>query len=334
MKKISSSLLVSALLSGCSPCDYEKLSKLPDEASFPAKYREEISLIKEVRRFGIEHLGLYECTKQYTSFSPTEGEAKPLYHLSVTKPLVLPLSSDKLSENVETISIIREDLEAKHFWSFVDDLQDELKYYKKEGYDTFFRSTTNYNDLGSEGGSAITPQFISSSKTWLASVVLHEICHDGVEEWIGAGFPSELNESYCNVIGMAGAVKFFEQKKGTASAEYKEALRTFERYKEGSSKFNYVYEKLRSLYGNQGLSREQKLEQRQALFADAAPHFSVEVNNAVLWESYAYRRYFPLMVRLYDSYGEDLPSIINEMKQCPENKEEALKYIWRLVDIH
>ena len=212
MSKHHIGILFSALLSACVSQDYGKLSKLPDQASVPAEYREEVAFVKDVRKFGIEQLGLYRNTQQYTTFSETDGQAQVMYRLFVAKPTVLPDTWEEASQYFWSDTAFRDNVGAMYFTSFEDTLEDELKYYQKKGYDVHARNVISYNLTNSEKGSSITPNFFKVSKAWQAQTIIHEICHDSVEEWIGDDFPEELNEPFCSLVGRAGAVEYFKMK--------------------------------------------------------------------------------------------------------------------------
>jgi len=323
-------LYLSALLSSlsaCAPCDYERLSKLPEMSSVPEEYREQVTFIKDARKFGIERLGLYQCTQHYTTFRKTDGEARMLYRLFVNKPTVLPNTWKEASQFFEHHTVFRENVGAMYFTSFEDTLEDKLKYYKKEGYDVHVRNVTSYNPVNSEEGSAITPNLFKESKAWQAQTVFHETCHDSVEEWIGLNFSAELNEPFCGVMGRLGAVEYFKFKSGTDSEDYKEALQSYTGQLDYSQKANKFYTQLQALYqSNKPLS--QKLEERQKIFAEIKVTLNVDANNAVLWDEHPYVKYYPLMVQVYED--KDVHQILTETKEHPQ---DMLQYLNTLVSV-
>ncbi len=328
-KSIQKGLIVSALLSACAPCDYERLSKLPLESSVPAEYRENVAFVKDVRKFGVEQLGLHCCTQHYTTFSKTDGEARMFYRLFVTKPTVLPNTWEEASQVFENHTVFREDVKAAYFTSFVDTLEDELEYYQKEGYDVYTRNVTSYNLVNSVDGSAITPQFSKDSRAWQAQTVLHEICHDSVEEWIGTNFPSELNEPFCGVIGRAGAVEYFKAKKGVDSEDYQLALKNFNNHLDYSKKANAFYAQLQQLYRSDK-PLPQKLKERQQIFTEIKTALNFDANNAVLWDEHPYVKYYPAMVQLYEEENKDVRRILAKTKKHPR---DMLSYMYTLTQI-
>jgi len=327
MKTVISFLL--STLSACAPCDYERLSKLPEISSVPEEYREQVTFIKDVRKFGIEQLGLYHCTQHYTTFSKTDGEARILYRLFITKPTVLPNTWEEASLIFEHNTIFRENVKAMYFTSFEDTLEDEAKYYKKEGYDVHVRNVTSYNLVNSEEGSAITPNFFKESKAWQAQVVDHEICHDSVEEWIGLDFPAEFNEPFCGVIGRAAAVEYFKVRKGVNSEDYTIALRNFNNHLDYSKKVNSFYTQLQQLYRSDK-PLQQKLDERKNIFAEIKRTLNFDANNAVLWDEHPYVKYYPVMVQLYEDGNKDIRRILEDTKKRPQ---EMLQQINTLVAI-
>ncbi|MEK6939572.1 MAG: aminopeptidase [Nanoarchaeota archaeon] len=324
---ISLSVLLSSL-SACAPCDYERLSKLPLESSVPEEYRENVTVIKDVRKFGIEQLGLHHCTQHYTTYSKSDGEARMVYRLFVTKPTVLPNTWEEASHIFENHTVFREDVKAAYFNSFVDTLEDELEYYKKEGYDVYTRNVTSYNHPNSDLGSAITPNFFKDSKAWQAQTITHEICHDSVEEW-GLNLPSEWNEPFCGVIGRAGAVEYFKAKKGVDSEDYLLALKNFNSHLDYYKKANSYYAQLQALYRSDK-PLPQKLEERQTIFAEIKKALNFDANNAVLWDGHPYAKYYPAMVQLYEEENKDVRRILAKTKEHPK---EMLQYLNTLTQI-
>ncbi|GEM_PF-4902267 len=326
---ISLSVLLTAF-SACAPCDYERLSKLPLESSVPGQYRDNVTFVKDVRKFAIEQLGLDKCTPHYTTFSATDKKAKIFYRLFVTKPTVLPNAWEEASIFFENNTAYRDDVTAMYFSSYVDTLEDELQYYTEEGYDVYVRNTTNYSLVKSKDGSSLTPSFFKYSQEWQANTIIHEMCHGSYEKWIGSNFSSRLNESSCVLIGYAGAAEYYKSRNGGSSKEYESALKAFNDYENESLKLNQFYAKLQELYQSHKTSSEIQQE-REKIFAEVKEIVGEEVNNANLWDRYPYVKNYPLMLQLYKSQHNSIPQVLLKMKDCPENEEKALKYIQGLV---
>ncbi len=325
-KSLVFSTILSAL-SGCRPCDPAKLAQAPLLESIPAPYQEDVAFIKDVRKFGIEHLGLYECSQHYTWFRTDEAEGHTMYVLSITKPTVLPESRAEKSEFLKLNGFYREDIaDFLYLSSEADTLTDERDHYKNKSFDVHWRSTTNYNNFGDAQESPITPSFLKQSRVYQVQTLFHETCHDGVERWIGVNFSSELNESFCGVIGYAGAVEYFRARRGEQSEEYQQALKSFKENNDYHEKIIFFYKHLQALYKSH-IPLSAKLEIRSRVFEDAEKVLGEKVNNASLWSRYSYAKYFPLMVQVYEKQGKSVHAVVKKMKDCPEKEERALKYI-------
>ena len=335
---ITISALVSAL-SGCSPTtQFQGTTPIritvPLEETVPAQYKEGVSFVLDVRKFGIEHLELYEHSRHYTWFGEDAGKEHTLNILTITDPTVLPKSWDEKYNFLGYFSFYRDDVSGfLYLSSEKDDLTDERDYYQEKGFDVYWRSTTHYSGRGSEKGSPITPSVLNFSRVDQARAVFHETCHDTVKHSIGRYFSSELNESYCSLIEYAGAVEYFQkkhlQKRGSLE-DYDEAVRSFHLEQDFANKVISTYSRLHSLYqSNKSLPK--KMEERKKIFEDAKPFVGEEVNNAVLWDRYPYVAYFPLFYQWYEKEGLNLKTVVEKMKDCPGEEEQALEYIKEML---
>jgi len=325
MRKGLASILLAGF-SACAPCDYTKLSRLPLVSSVPEEYQDDVTFVKEVRKFGIEQLGLNQCTQHYTTFKKTDGEARTLYRLFVTRPTELPTTWKEAAHYFEHNTAFREDIKAGYFWSYEDTLEDEREYYTKEGYDVYSRNTADFNEPKSKHGSSLTPSFFSSSKERQAEVVLHEICHDSQEGSTGIHLSEKVNEAFCTMFGHVGVAEYFKSRKGADSGEYKEALQSLANYEVYALKISGVYQRLQDLY-HSGKPSQQMQEDRKIIFAEVEEILGEEVNNANLWDRFPYVKHFSLMFELYHHQHNNLPQTLQMMKDCPAEEKEALKYI-------
>src|SRR3989344_6065262 len=329
MRKGLASILLAGF-SACAPCDYTKLSRLPLVSSVPEEYQDDVTFVKEVRKFGIEQLGLNQCTQHYTTFKKTDGEARTLYRLFVTRPTELPTTWKEAAHYFEHNTAFREDIKAGYFWSYEDTLEDEREYYTKEGYDVYSRNTADFNEPKSKHGSSLTPSFFSSSKERQAEVVLHEICHDSQEGSTGIHLSEKVNEAFCTMFGHVGVAEYFKSRKGADSGEYKEALQSLADYEENALKISGFYQRLQGL-SHSGKSSQQIREDRKIIFAEVKEVLGEEVNNANLWDRFPYVKHFSLMLELYQSQNNNLLQTLRVMKDCPNDEEKALQFISSLI---
>ncbi len=335
-KKISPFLF--SVLAGCSPvnfqgtlristppCNYATLSDLPKEDSIPIEYRENVAFIKDVRRFGIEQLGLHQCTEHYTTFKKDE-EAKTLYRLFVAKPTVLLETWKEATTTFENHTAFREEVDAMYFVSHVDTLEDEYAYYKKKGYDVYVRNTNNYNPVQTTEGVSITPSFFEYTPEWQAHTVLHEICHDSLEEWTGVVLPSAIDEPFCALVGYVGTAEYYKEKKGVESEEYKAAVQSFVNHEGEAITITQSYQQLQQLYKSTKSEAQKKVE-REAIFAELQKVMNEEVDNARLWDKYPYVKNYPLMLQMYNKLDKNIYKALQKMRNCPKEENKALEYI-------
>ncbi|MEK6899804.1 MAG: aminopeptidase, partial [Nanoarchaeota archaeon] len=277
-----------------------------------------------------EQLRLYPCTQHYTQFSADNGKGRTLNLLLVTQPFFLPDSLENFHLNFDSEKEYREPVQAMYFSSTADSLIDEKDFYLQEGYDVFSRSTTNFNDPTLENGSLITPSFLKQPQLEQAFTVIHEICHDNVAHTIG-DFPSELNESYCVLVGRAGAADYYRSRNGENSSEYQKAIKALDKTVDRSEHINSYYFTLQELYKSDKPSAD-KMEQRDRIFAEAGRFMIGQVNNAALLDAYPYVKYLPLFSQLYESKDKELLLMLEGMKNCPGNEESAIEYIKILME--
>ncbi|MDP3698345.1 MAG: aminopeptidase [Nanoarchaeota archaeon] len=324
-------LVTLAAVPGCSAGlqVHSPLNSTPLEERVPAQYKKEVAFVQDVRRFAIEHLGMEQDSKHYTWFTEKQDNGHTLYILSITEKTILPTSRIAKVEELDKLSAYRADIkEFLYLESEVDTLEDERDYYNKKGYDTNWRSVTDYHTYGGKEGSPITLDFLKSTPEYQAKVVVHELCHGFVEKNIKAGFASSLDESFCSMVGYAGAAEYFTYK--NLPEEHTKAVKAFDHYHTFAEKFVVSFEKLQRLY-HEGLSQDEMLKRRAALFAEAEEFMGGEVNNALMWSWHPYLFNYPLMHTVYTVQGDSVPKIMQKMRHCPENEEKALKYIQELA---
>ncbi|MBU0470410.1 MAG: aminopeptidase [Nanoarchaeota archaeon] len=301
----------------------------PNQTIIDDKLQKDLKFIDEVVDFTLEKYHL-EKTKHYRKYYPEEEKVKTLYILNVTHPFILP---DDREENFISLRLdakFREPLPKgfAYFQSFEDNLKDEKDFFKDElGYDVFWRSTDNYNSSSSEG-SPITKNFLSLPKARQALTISHEICHEDVAEKISKNFPSSLDESYCMFRGYIIAAGFAKKKTTEYSGLYEETSSKIEHFNKFASNISSYYGRLNEIYGDKGLTKDEKNLLRLQVFNEAKDELDwEEVNNARLYDYWPYVKHYPLFLKLYQSQGEDLDKMQQIMDGCPDDENKAVVYI-------
>ncbi len=326
-KTTLAAIVASTAVSGCvslyAPVDGLSI-KVPKTAQVNQDLRKKLAFIENVKKMGVERFGLKE-SPHYSEYNDGSIPIDTLYLLVVTSPTILP-SRQGNSIFIDTDQEYREALQGYvFFYSNADKLEDEKEYYQKQGYDIYRRSTTNFND--GERGCPITKDFLQRNKVNQAQTIFHEDCHYWVDKEIGEDFSSELNESFCTVVGYAGTVNYFSGKEGKDSPDYQFAVDSFQWHQWYAQEINSYYSRLQEIYTNPKLILEEKLKQREAVFKDAEGSLGEKINNAVLLDRYPYTKYFHLMLKFHDENGENLRITLEKMKDCPEAEQGALEFI-------
>src|SRR3989344_7573654 len=335
MIKGITSIAVSALLSACAPTSTTfiasepiPVSSSPLEERVPVQYKEGVQRVLEIRQFAIDSLGFHKNSKHYTWFTEEQDHQHTVSLLSITGRTTLPISRAAKAEKLHLDGLYREDIAGfLYLESEKDPLTDEQEYYNRQGYDTYWRAVTSYHSTGEGLGSPITPDFLKSDFANQVEIAVHEMCHENVEHNIGPGFSDELDDSFCTLVGYAARVEYFSQK--NLDEKRDAAKDSFNELTAFAQKFNQIYGKLTELY-RQDLPIEEKMKQRERLFAEIQPFRSMEANNASLWSWHPYLVHHSLMNEAYKAQGSVI-TFVQKMKDCPEEEEQALKYIKELA---
>jgi predicted aminopeptidase len=170
-------------------------------------------------------------------------------------------------------------------------------------------------------------------------VVLHEMLHGTL--WIQGR--AEFNESLATFIGLQGAALYFLAVTGGKPGAAQKVFAAAERRRQGADKFRAYLkpflDELTALYKSP-ITREEKLTQREALFARARaeflrqfpqrpgrppPNFFNEegggLNNAVFVSYAVYHRSTDDHQRIFDRVGRDLGRFIAVYKEAVERSD-------------
>ena len=184
------------------------------DPAYPDSLKRKIKLIREIKRFAIDSLGL-DKSGSYESFYNQHG--KPiLWVVTASEPYQLVGKQWKFPV-IGTFSY-------KGFFEKdrADTLVSELK---KENWDTRIGEVSAWSTLGFLHD-PILSSFLNRSEGSLAELIIHELTH-------GTLFVKnslEYNENLADFVGEYGALRFLRQKYGTNSVQYKNYLATKEFY--------------------------------------------------------------------------------------------------------
>lgn len=187
------------------------------DPTFPDSLKQQILLIQEIKKFGVDSLGL-NPSDNYTTFYDQNGQ--PILW-------VLTASEKYNLKAVEWSFPIIGTFAYKGFFDSTRAAREELLF-KDQGYDTNIGEVSAWSTLGYLKD-PILSSMLSRSEGSLASLILHELTH-------GTLFVKdnlELNENLASFVGDLGAIRFLEAKYGPDSKELKKY--------QFSNKYNEAY---------------------------------------------------------------------------------------------
>ncbi|TLV04017.1 aminopeptidase [Dyadobacter luticola] len=232
----------------------EDVEDVLNDTTFPDSLKARIKLIEEIKKFGVDSLGLTP-SKNYTTFYNQHG--KPLIWLITASPRY------KIEPHLFHFPIVGT-FPYKGFFDSTKAVTEE-KALIKEGLDTDIGDVSAWSTLG-YFKDPILSSMLRRKDGSLANLILHELTH-------GTLFVKnnlELNENLASFVGDQGAIRFLKYKYGLDSPQ----LRTYQY----SKKFNDAYSghmlrgavKLDSLYktfGNNPLPDKKKDSLKNQLIA-------------------------------------------------------------------
>ena len=289
-------------------------------ADLDSTRRENLTLIKNVRQFGSEQIGLQESSS-YTRFYDT-GEKPISWNVSASPP-------ERFAPHMWSFPIAGS-VPYKGFFS-LKRAQSERARLEARGFDVLLRPVSAYSTLGYLPDPVLSTM-LDYPVDALADLILHELTHGTV---YSKGH-TDFNESLATFIGQRGSLQFLAHNYGFDSPlieQTRQRRRDAARFRDFMTG---VVASLDSLYNRQ-LPRDEVLVRRREVFARAKeryqtlrPQFervqydgflSWEVNNARLL---SYRRYhynLEIFDALYSSRGNRLNRVLSVCHSCADSPD-------------
>ncbi len=301
----------------------EPIDDAIDDATKAPADRDKLRLVRDVRRFAIERLGLAE-TGSYTSIYDT-GARPVAWNVSASDPAAFaPYTWD--FPIVGTMPYI----------GFFDQAlaDEEGARLRARGLDALVLPVPAYSTLGWFDDPFFT-SMLKYDEATIADIIVHELAHATV--FIDAD--AEFNETLATFIGQAGAEAFFLARGG----EDDPALTVAREDTRQRAIFNAALAELRDTLWRvyeSSASREEKLRRkaeeiaawRRRFVAEVRPQLSdgsydyvlddqVEFNNAFLLAFERYHGRLDLFQELHAQHGGDLPATIRALKALAEEDD-------------
>jgi predicted aminopeptidase len=296
-----------------------------EDGGMSAEFKEKIRFIQEVKRYGVERLGLTP-TKSYTTFLEVKGPI--LYVISAC-------DKDRLKPYLWSFPIIGR-VTYKSFFTREDAVNEKTSL-DTRGYDTHAQPAGAYSTLG-----WLNDPILSSMLEWdhvsLANLILHEMTHGTV--YIKG--ETDFNEQVATFIGNQGSIHFLTEKFGAESNEVAYAKNIQQDDLSFGRWIDQACRRLTDFYEKE-IPKDEKLKGREEIFrslkeefkelkprlkTDTYTHFErVTLNNAVLL---AYHRYIQRLASfepVYDYFGRDLGRVVDFFKRIESSGENPSAYL-------
>lgn len=217
------------------------------DPSFPDSLKSRLELIKEVRKYAIDSLGLKD-TENYKTLYDQKGE-EVMWVVLASEPFALKSKEWKFP--------IIGSVPYKGFFKKerADNLKHELE---KEGWDVIVRNPGGWSTLG-WFTDPILSKMLMRSEGDLANLIIHEMSH----ATIFVKDSIEFNENLATFIGDRGAEQFLMYKYGLNSKEYISYLQEDEDYLKFVDHMLRGAKVLDSLYGS--MKASDPIDQKRVL---------------------------------------------------------------------
>jgi predicted aminopeptidase len=282
--------------------------------------REFVRLVTDIRSFAMDELGL-AASRNYTTY--------------------VDIDRDYLAA---VVSASARDSFQRHEWSFPvvgrmpykgffnpEDARKEAAKLEKKDMDVWIRKVDAFSTLG-WFKDPLYSFMRNYSPSRLADLLIHELVHSTVFIKGQVTFNEELAE----FIGSEGARLYMETRYGTDSPEYRAMLETETDSRKFVSLVQQLIAELDTVYSNAGLSREEKLAEKERVIKEAQQRFEEEYDNNFSNDNYrgfsqmpinnAYLELFRIyytednfFADLYERSGRNIQAFIAAAKTVTKN---------------
>ncbi len=286
--------------------------------------RNKLAYVLEARRFARDELGI-EVGDSYTMYTRLDSDTLAMVLSAAEK--------DRLIPKTWWFPIVGH-VPYKGYFGLDDAVEAQQKL-EEDGLDTFLRPTAAFSTLG-WFNDPILSTVLRTDDVEVVETVLHELSH----QFLFVPGQIRFNESFATFVGRAGAARFFCTRDGGGQDTVKcERARTRWRdYQRFGVFVDALVAELEAIYSDPSLSRDIKLERREAVFAVALRRFDAEVqptmegltfggfrstplNNATLLARLRYYHRLPDFQAMLDTHG-DLVDVLATLKSGLETTED------------
>ncbi len=309
----------------------EDIDELLEEDGLSEQEKEMLLLVREIKSFAVNTLGLDE-DKNYTRYVSVEKE----YLVDV----VSAADKDAFEAYTWEYPIVGE-VPYKGFYQREDALR-LVKRLKRGGYDVMMRQVDAFSTLGYFSDPVFS--FMQDySEYSLADLVIHEQTHATlfIKDEI------QFNEELAMFMGLEGALLFLDEEYGDSGGIRKE-IELFHREQQTFfSLIDGLYQTLDEIYSS-AVSREEKLIKKEEAISSFKEHiisrydgyfstprykrvFQGEINNAYILSLRTYTRDLSLFYQVLEMFGGDLPEAFKEIRKVEDYPGDPKEFLAELL---
>jgi predicted aminopeptidase len=336
---VRSVLLLLILVAGaCSPAyvlraGYEQakilhrrqpITRLVDDPRTDSVTRAKLQLVLEARDFAANQLQL-DVGQSYTTYSWVDSDTL-LHVLSGSR-------KDAFDAHTWWFPIVGR-VPYKGFFD-ARAAERERERLERRGLDTYLRPAGAFSTLGWFNDPLLST-LLRAGEVQLANTVIHEVTHN---TFFAPG-QARFNESFANFVGGRGAIEFFCGRDGPESPRCRQATGGWHDDLLFGRFISALIDEVEALYAREDLTSEQKIEQREVIFARSKQQFREELrpqfqvltfasfeqlplNNATLVGRRLYYHRLDLFEQVWERYGRDLPLTIQAViAAARQNRED------------
>jgi len=303
----------------------QPIHEVLNDTTVDSDTRAKLAYVVEARGFAAEELGI-DVGDSYTMFTQLDRDTLAM--------VVTAAYKDRLVPKTWWFPVVGNVPYKGHF-SLESALNEEAGL-AADGYDTWVRPTAAFSTLGWFNDPVLSTS-LQTDEVEVVTTVIHELSHQHLFVPGQVGF----NESFATFVGRVGAARFFCTREGSGpdSIKCQRALARWRDFQRFSDYLDPFVEELEALYGDAGLTSEQKVEQRQAVFDAALARFDTDVrpeleaftfagfrdtplNNATLMSRIRYYNKLRGFDAFLATHGGDLVAALDDLKARAGNLED------------
>lgn len=295
----------------------QPIHEVLNDTTVDSDTRGKLAYVVEARRFAAEELGI-DVGESYTMFTQLDRDTLAM--------VVTAAYKDRFVPKTWWFPIVGNVPYKGHF--SLQSALDEEASLAAEGFDTWVRPTAAFSTLG-WFNDPILSTALRTDEVEVVTTVIHELSH----QHLFVPGQVRFNESFATFVGRVGAARFFCTREGGGpdSIKCQRALARWRDFQRFSDYLDVFVAELEAVYGAPDLGFDEKVAQREEVFASALDRFDEDVapelesftfagfrntplNNATLMSRVRYYNKLRAFDAFLATHGGDLVAALDDLK--------------------